>query len=47
MALYELLIGILTLVFGVLILAIPKLLRYIIGLYFVIVGGIAVLRYFI
>ena len=43
MAVEAILLGLLQIVFGLFVIGFPKMLRYLIGAYFIIVGAIAVL----
>jgi len=42
-----LVVGILSILFGILVIAKPKLLAYIVGFYFIVVGILAIVRFFL
>ncbi len=40
----DLTIGIITVIFGIIVMIFPKILNYLIGIYLIIIGGLAILQ---
>jgi uncharacterized membrane protein HdeD (DUF308 family) len=40
----DLTIGVITVIFGIIVMIFPKILNYLIGIYFIIIGGLAILQ---
>ena len=45
-SLWALVVGIITILVGILVIVKPKLLAYIVGIYLIVVGALAVIRFF-
>ncbi len=44
MVVSELMLGVITVAFGVVILIFPKIINYLIGIYLIIIGGLAIIQ---